>query len=866
MNVYVASLDEIRQLNAARVGAKAAALGTLREAGFPVPPGLCVTTAAFRLALEIKRARIDAILNEQNLRVPANAALASDAIAELLADLQLPAFVSEALYDTLPEIAGHQGLLAVRSSATDEDGAEVSLAGQHTSVLGVNNAKGVEKAILTVWRSFFSANALNARAAQGRLDNDAMGVLIQPMIDAECAGVCFSVDPVRQRRDVMVINSAWGLASGVVDGSVASDTAWIRRDGFTIEEQRVVEKDVKIDVDPNGGVQRGPVPERRRRVPCVPESWLRRLGQFGVAAEVILGQPQDIEWAIADRHVWILQSRPITALPRELAHIPSFPIEWENEQDRHRLWTRLEQASMEGDIPLPLERDHQIQVESMREETCRFMGADKNGRLAFFNGRAYFCSLPLDITPADFRIRRAAREDLSARLQQQGLTLWDYWGPEAIRATERLKGFDRDTEDGTELAEHLADALAVRRRHYMLHPMCSFKPRQSFFDAFESVSGLTGEGAARAAYQLLEGEETPLTECLDRVYALACTAREIPALADLVSASPPDVLDRLDALSVGATFRAQLDAFLDVFGEHNGDGWGSEATLLTPTWSERPEQVLDLAAPYLDSSLESPAASRLRAQRVRDAKVEELCAACTDEEAVARFRRELAYARKVMTVLEYHNHYLNQMCIGQLRHAILAAGDWMVAHGALAERDQVFWLYVEEISASLQTDVSHSLTSIVSVRQREHERWRQLQPPPILGVPDAHLPKRPPLQTGLVAATSTAPGYITGVGASAGRYRGRARVIGPAVLLPDVLPGDVLVAENAGPRWTPVFPILGGLVLDGGSIGQHAATTAREYGVPAVIETRNASRRIPDGAWVTVDGTNGTVELDRDPD
>lgn len=369
----------------------------------------------------------------------------------------------------------------------------------------------------------------------------------------------------------------------------------------------------------------------------------------------------------------------------------------------------------------------------------------------------------------------------------------------------------------------------------------------------------------RVAYQLLEGEETPLTECLDGLYALACTAREIPALSDLVSASPPDVLDRLDALSVGATFRAQLDAFLDVFGEHNGDGWGSEATLLTPTWSERPEQVLGLAAPYLDPRLESPAASRLRARRVRDAKVEELCAACTDRQAVARFRRELAYARKVMTVLEYHNHYLNQMCVGQLRHAVLAAADWLVAHGALAERDEVFWLDFEEILASLQTEVPHSLTSIVSARQREHEGWKQLQPPPLLGVPDARLPERPPLQTGLVAAAPSAPGYIAGVGASAGRYRGRARVIGPAVLLPDVSPGDVLVAENAGPRWTPVFPILGGLVLDGGSIGQHAAATAREYGVPAVIETRNASRRIPDGVWVTVDGTEGIVELDRDP-
>jgi phosphoenolpyruvate synthase/pyruvate phosphate dikinase len=83
----------------------------------------------------------------------------------------------------------------------------------------------------------------------------------------------------------------------------------------------------------------------------------------------------------------------------------------------------------------------------------------------------------------------------------------------------------------------------------------------------------------------------------------------------------------------------------------------------------------------------------------------------------------------------------------------------------------------------------------------------------------------------------------------------------PAEPLPDLSPGDVLVAQNVGPRWTPIFPILGGLVLDGGSLGQHAAAAAREYAVPAVIGARDATRRIPDGDWVTVDGTAGTVSF-----
>ena len=108
-----------------------------------------------------------------------------------------------------------------------------SYAGQYRSVIGVPGLEALPAAITAVWRSFYSANALSARAAHGGLGrHEAMAVLILPLIDAQCAGVCFSVDPVQRRRDRIVITAAWGLGPGVVDGSVATDTAWVRRVGI----------------------------------------------------------------------------------------------------------------------------------------------------------------------------------------------------------------------------------------------------------------------------------------------------------------------------------------------------------------------------------------------------------------------------------------------------------------------------------------------------------------------------------------------------------------------------------------------------------------------------------------------------------
>jgi len=106
------------------------------------------------------------------------------------------------------------------------------------------------------------------------------------------------------------------------------------------------------------------------------------------------------------------------------------------------------------------------------------------------------------------------------------------------------------------------------------------------------------------------------------------------------------------------------------------------------------------------------------------------------------------------------------------------------------------------------------------------------------------------------------PGLVVGQGASPGLVRGRARVVLDLVAMPELSKGEVLVATNAAPRWTPLFPVLGALVLDEGSLAQHAAATAREYGLPAVIRTHNGTRQIRDGDWVVVDGTAGTVQTD----
>lgn len=353
-------LNGFPEVAAEQVGVKAAILGRLLAAGFPAPSGLCVTTAAFRTALMPYAQAVRAVLHGAIVRDPTEAHAAARQIQALLAGLALPAALRQELQQALPTLGG--GLLAVRSSATLEDLPDASFAGQYQTLLGVTDASQVEAAILSCWRSFFHPHALAARAAYAATghapdEDPALALLIQPLLDAECSGVCFSVDPVHKRPGALLIVATWGLGTGVVDGTIPADTARLRRTGLEVEAVEVAAKHECIRPDPAGGLRRVAGPEGQQQIACLPEPWLQQIAQFGLALEQFLGQPQDVEWAIANGQIWILQSRPITALPPDVVQAARFPVEWADEPERRALWHLANISSRPSALLLPAEID-----------------------------------------------------------------------------------------------------------------------------------------------------------------------------------------------------------------------------------------------------------------------------------------------------------------------------------------------------------------------------------------------------------------------------------------------------------------------------------------------------------------------------
>jgi pyruvate,water dikinase len=269
-----------------------------------------------------------------------------------------------------------------------------------------------------------------------------------------------------------------------------------------------------------------------------------------------------------------------------------------------------------------------------------------------------------------------------------------------------------------------------------------------------------------------------------------------------------------------------------------------------------------MIAAYLPAAREGGSASpREKMARVIQEHQDFIETLCKDADPakVAEFRQRLAYARRNANFTDEHNHYIDQLAEGQYIQAMTAAGRWLAARSDLTEWGEVYWLHPAEVISALRSAAPQDFHGLLSQRRDQFAAWSRMSVPTMLGLPDPTLTAWTAESTVEVETVALEENALRGQTAARGVASGRARIAAESANLPDISPGDVLVAFNAGPLWTPVFPILAGLVLDSGNIGDHAAITAREFGVPAVFTTGSATTRIPEGAWVTVDGSSGQV-------
>ena len=879
----VVSLTDLGRGSLAVAGGKAANLGELLRAGLPVPPGFCVTTAAYR---EVARDPSVRMAIERLTAVDRGdaAGLAAGALAvrEALLVTPVPEAIRAACAGAYAGL-GSEVVVAVRSSATAEDLPDASFAGQQDTLLGVRGEAAVIAAIRRCWSSLFSERAVAYRAPRGIApDAVELAVVVQALVPASVAGVLFTADPMSGRRTRAVIDASPGLGEAVVSGAVNPDHFEV--EGGAVVLRRIGDKRVRIDAEPGVSGTRQ-VEVAASEAPCVSDSELHALVALGERIAAHFGAPQDIEWALDERRrPAIVQSRPITTLyplPPDAPAGPELAV---------YLNFNVAQGVFQPLTPMGVQC-----WRLMTGALARKAGFDVStyGGAPFVHEGGH--RLLFDITmplrhPLGRKIALAGFSRMEARsaavmrhivddprlalrggswLSVLKIVLRAAW---RTRAPLRMVSALRDPAKARAAAWARADeALALgglaahptmdARLDAMLRMMMLGFPMVFLATAPTMAAGML---CLQLARRLLGGLATseeievtlralpfnPTTEMDLELWAGSRRIAADPESRAALLATPREMLvSGHRAGTLAPVLQAELDGFLRQFGARGV----AEIDIGVARWGEDPSHVIGALANYLaqDRPELAPDLQFERGRGVAEAMIGTLVGRAA---AKGRLRGKLVKfafdrMRALAGMREAPKFFIVRM-LARGRALLLGIGATLQAAGRLTRADDVFMLTVPELQAAIQ---GVDPRPIVLERRVSFDRERERR----------HLP-RVLLSDGTDAETllpaPTGRG-LTGTPASAGRVTGLARV----VLDPSgarIEPGEILVAPSTDPGWTPLFLTAGGLVMEMGGAMSHGSVVAREYGIPAVVGVAHATTRITTGQRITVDGGAGTVTVE----
>lgn len=718
---------------------------------------------------------------------------------------------------------GHDVAVAVRSSAPAEDGVTASHAGIYETVLNVRGVADLLDAVRRCWMSATSALAHRYIGARGLESQDSgIAVVIQRQIASSRAGVVFTADPLTGRSDRLVLESARGLGESVVAGLVTPERIVVNKHSLDIAAMERGTQDLTIEIDTAAtGLVSRMLTSDEAAGPVLSEQQAREIARHAVRVEQCCGAPQDIEWAFDQQgQAWILQARPITGLGAVEARAKAVDF-YDPSRPTGSRWTRANVAEAVPGVPTPLtwsvwavglndgHRQSQIQLGVVAKRDDR-----RAPVVTLVRG---WPALSVDLLVS--QVAQIPGMDASAFSEQ-------FFGQ--AEHVEPAPGWVR-VATALRMASRAPLNLALLQRRLRA---VSEAARQSWQrDAWRPVTDpltLLGEAAKRFGETMaVHSMQTNICQNLYQAVERVAGGHAI----DLVSADGdlPEAHLATD-LWLLAHGQIALEGFLRRHGFHGPD----EGELAAQSWRQDPEPVLRAARALAGrgDSRDPRAALGKRREERREAQLR--LAASLPRSRRRMVAHLIAMARRAVVGREIgKTAFLQDLDV--VRHAVSFLGEDAV------------WHTLDEL-----TEGARIAASDVLARQRIRLQFAA-QEPPLSFVED---------RGGLAIGGHHGPqSAITGIAASPGRARGRARVVSNPAATAALGADDVLIARTTDPSWVTTFMTVAGMVLDVGATMSHAAIIARELGIPCVIGTGNGTQVIPDGALVEVDGSRGTVRI-----
>lgn len=825
--MYIKRFNEISKNDIQVAGGKGANLGEMSCAGMSVPGGFVLTADAYRLFVKengyeesftdiLKEAGSD----EQKLTE------AAGKLRSLILSGNIPNGVMDELNKEFNMLCpAGKGRVAVRSSATAEDLAEASFAGQQETYLGLKGIDQVSDAIRKCYASLWGNRATIYRNNLGFDQNEvALAVVIQLMIDSDKAGVLFTVDPVTNDRDKIRINSSYGLGESVVSGRVTADSVLCKKDG-TVISCELGSKLTKIIYDDNLTREVSVSDEDKNRL-SLNEDEIKRLCLEGLKIEEHYGKPMDIEWAISDSQIYILQARPVTTIKESPTDDEADIIQSYISGSRISGPAKSNMAFQLEKMPYayrPLDYDIILQINHQKANIFAEAGLiltsdpqiDDDGIMTLPDPHK---SISKNIVKFPAVFKEVRNFENCAKVCDEFMPGYE----------KELSGYTDIDYDSLSLKE-CTDLL--ESSYDLLGKLCYDRFKYALFPS------VLGGDLTRAVkkidkkltnYDLLKDLDNKTSVVTRDVAALALQISENRALTDDILAGNnyeklcrdhPDITGLFSDFMKKNGFKSDFNCYC----------------VEAKTLIEDPDRLISIIRPLLGT--DGYNAPNDNDHTGFDEILTKLKEIYGNKYPALRTRIE---AFRTFHLVREESQYLWEMLFYYIRRilkrlSLLLTENDDYIHGIA----NLF--YPELIAACRRGSLNESDREKMTRRNEKHSLSQKVWDASKLLVFDSK------------------GDSLKGISGSNGVVVGNVCIVRSPAEFHKMKNGDILVCELTDPEWTPLFRLAAGVVADTGSSLSHAAIVAREFGIPAVLGVGFATSRFKDGDMIRVDGDKGIV-------
>jgi len=856
------------------VGGKALGLARLLAGGFPVPSGFCVTTEAYDRALRAlgfspveqwKAAQESSGAERQRILLHCCTLIRDCDIAELTGQI-----VEQARRLGLPL----QTLWAVRSSATNEDGAHASFAGVYRTRLGVS-LEDLGVAVKDLWLSIWDERVVNYHARSGLHGTPpAMAVVIQPLLEARTAGVAYSIHPLTGRVTQVAINAVAGLAAALVDGRVTPDQYLVEMadsgQPIRICERTITSQTQALWVTSQGlcGV---PLSDDAVGRATLSDDQLFTLARTAKQIQKAFGHPVDLEWLYDDHGLWLVQARPISALLRS-RQLTNDDCEWSRTNFKE---TMPELPSPLGLSFLELFMERYILL-PYRRLGCRIPEGVSSVRT--FQGRPYinmtlFHSLTTQLRGDPSLLTEQMGGEILTRVPEAHPIGWVAFARGGLVMMAEMRKAVRDGPAWFAYMKGMATENRADRLRTVSAEEVALRLDAigQWLDEHELTFGIAG-GVSQCLQALggvlprwLGEDWRALLNGALQGQAAVISAQQIIRLADIADMvrrdahamswftentwDPVEVRRRLEGTDILRAFNRYLEDY-----GHRGVG---ESDPMSPRFADRPELLLAVLRTQILAPMNATPADILQRQTV----VRERALAEIRTRFGWQFHRWLIFSWwyrrlcRFFALREANRHHLMYYSAAA-RSLLLRLGEYLVERGQLSSQEDIFYLTIETRAAMLAGD-SRDWREVIRARRAERDRYAAVS------VPDTIRDWNAVARGTGTSSVVDSDGVFHGIPISGGQVVGPARFVRSIEDWSRVCRGDILVVSVIDPGMAPLFGVAAGLVAEMGGTLSHGAIIAREYGLPAVANVSGIMTRLKEGDRISLDAERGEIIIQK---